>query len=110
MEMFPRPSPPCPRTLFALGLLLLAFSAISFSCRHEKANPLASYCGKEKPEPSHPQPFNEFRTEPLTPPYQKVSYVWYCLEGNFVQENWTRTENNCWVKEEEYRRENPGCS
>lgn len=91
---------------FLYGIFSLSF----LSCRQEKENPLAAYCGEEKPPPSHPQPYNELRTKPTnTPPYTQVSYVWYCLDGYFVEESWVRTEKGCWVKGEEYRRPNPGC-
>jgi hypothetical protein len=90
---------------FLFGILLL----LLMSCRGEKENPLATACGEEKPPPTYTQPYNEFRSEPKTPPYKRVTYVWYCLEGSYVEESWSRTEKGCWVREGEYRRQNPGC-
>jgi hypothetical protein len=91
-----------------IGVLTLSGSLFFLEgCGKKEKHPLGEYCGEETPRPSYPYP-NQVVRNPPTPPHKEVRYIWFCLNGDYVEEVWSRS-GDCWVREEEIRRKGGNC-
>lgn len=90
--------------------LLLAALLCLPACGDDDEGPLLDeVCNVTLPPPTYGDPDVEPTLEPPEPPYRRVVYKWFCVEGMLVEETWIRQENNCWIRSDEYRRDNPIC-
>jgi hypothetical protein len=93
----------------ALIGLALALAALPACGEDEQEPPLPRACGVDLPPPGYDQDDYITTKEPASPPYDSVTYRWTCLDGWLVDETWKRDGDGCWVRDGEYRRENPNC-
>lgn len=100
------------RSAWVTGALVLLVGGLAgmTACGPPPEEPLPEVCGVELPPPTYGESPVEPETEPATPPYREVTYHWPCVDGYLVEETWIRNENDCWIKDGEYRRENPWCA